>query len=89
MTNRVFSIQSYAHRQHSILSNLQQSLADRPKLRKRIQLKRSINHILGKKLVPVVDTHKGEELSNAHLFNYDEEVFNDEDFYHQVSECGM
>ena len=51
---------------------------------KRTQLRRSVYHILGEKVV------KGDEDTSsqrdAHLHNYNVDVFDDDDFYHQVGE---
>ena len=68
-----------------------QVLKDKDRLVKRTQLKRSVYRVLG--------THdqttcrkasgedNGEEESSGqdkHLHNYDQEIFDDDDFYHQV-----
>ena len=48
---------------------------------KRTQLKRSVYHVLGKEGDDV-----GEEVSHdSHLKSHDEEIYDEDDFYHQVS----
>lgn len=61
-----------------------QVLQDRGRLVKRTQLKRSVYRVLGKE-----DGGGGEEASHdGHLKSHDEEIFDEDDFYHQVS-CRM
>lgn len=64
-----------------------QVLQDKDRLIKRTQLKRSVYHVLGKK-----DGEAGEEVSydshlkshDSHLKLHDEEIYDEDDFYHQV-----
>ncbi len=61
--------------------NSWQILADRDRLVKRTQLKRTVFKICGKqeKLVSSL-----EELNNRHVSDYDPEIFDDQDFYNQL-----
>lgn len=66
-----------------------QVLKDKDRLVKRTQLKRSSFKVLGKASNVQEGVASGKENStvscpNAHLKDYDEEVFDDTDFYHQV-----
>lgn len=71
-----------------------QVLQDKDRLIKRTQLKRSVYHVLGKE-----DGEAGEEVSydshlkshdshlklhDSHLKLHDEEIYDEDDFYHQV-----
>ena len=70
-------------------------LKDKQRSRRRTQLKQCQVKILGKrKNKPVVEQVKKMEYDavlddmvqpNMHLIDIDEEIFDDEDFYHQVS----
>lgn len=70
-------------------------LKDKQRLRRRTQLKRCHLKILGRrKNNPVEEQVKEMEYDiipddmvqpNMHLMDFDEEIFDDEDFYHQVS----
>ena len=72
-------------------------LQDRDRLVRRTQLKRTSYKVLGKPSnVPggVTSGNEDSVLSpppepNAHLRDYDEEIFDDSDFYHQVRGCGQ
>ena len=66
---------------------------DKDRLLKRTQLKRSSFKVLGKASSVQEGMASGNEDStvpcpNAHLRDYDEEVFDDSDFYHQVRRWG-
>ena len=78
---------------------ISQVLSDRQRLRRRTQLKRSVYSILGKREHPEEEEEEEEEEAeekeveedefggrsrDQHLRDYDEEVFDDDDFYHQV-----
>ncbi|KAF9195883.1 hypothetical protein BGZ50_003144 [Haplosporangium sp. Z 11] len=74
-----------------IMTQISQTMADKERLLKRTQLKRSEYHILG--TAPEVKeddeddkTEKTPEVSklDAHLSNHDEEIFDDGDFYQQL-----
>ena len=65
-------------------------MADKPRLLRRTQLKRSVYHVLGT-CEPCDDGEEaGDEMGqseksrDAHLKDYDEEIFDDDDLYHQV-----
>ena len=66
-----------------------QIMADKPRLLKRTQLKRSVYRVLGSERGETVEG-AGEEMDQSedrrdlHLKDYDEEIFDDDDFYHQV-----
>ena len=66
-----------------------QVLKDKDRLLRRTQLKRTSFNVLGKPSNVQEGVTSGNEDStvpqpNAHLRDYDEEIFDDSDFYHQV-----
>ncbi|KAK3839095.1 MAG: apoptosis-antagonizing transcription factor [Linnemannia elongata] len=74
-----------------IMTQISQTMADKERLLKRTQLKRSEYHILG--TAPEIKeedendkTEKTPEVSklDSHLSNHDEEIFDDGDFYQQL-----
>jgi protein AATF/BFR2 len=65
----------------SIVSQFEQLLADKERLIKRTQLKRSDYKSLGKQ---EVEKKEEEEHVDQHLANYDPEIFDDTDFYQQL-----
>ncbi|XP_053313670.1 protein AATF [Spea bombifrons] len=80
--------------ERSILTQIEQIMMDKERLLKRAHTKRSPYRVLGK---PQVDSHsvpesvpdepmdiQTEGKSNAHLKDIDEEIFDDDDFYHQL-----
>uniref|UniRef100_A0A8C9DKM1 Apoptosis antagonizing transcription factor n=1 Tax=Prolemur simus TaxID=1328070 RepID=A0A8C9DKM1_PROSS len=79
--------------ERSILTQIDHILMDKERLLQRTQTKRSIYRVLGKPepaAQPVPESLPGEpEIlpqapANAHLKDLDEEIFDDDDFYHQV-----
>lgn len=72
-----------------MLGQIRQILTDKERLIKRTQLKRSAYKILGKFSEESEKAEEGnvenEEDFNTHLKDYDTEIFDDDDFYHQVS----
>ncbi|XP_021497136.1 protein AATF [Meriones unguiculatus] len=77
----------------SILTQIDHILMDKERLLRRTQTKRSVYRILGKPEPvpePVAESLPGEpEIlpqvpANAHLKDLDEEIFDDDDFYHQL-----
>ncbi|XP_072445775.1 protein AATF isoform X2 [Chiloscyllium punctatum] len=78
--------------ERSILTQIEQIMMDKERLIRRTQTKRSVYKILGKveeDSQQIPETVHGEEVvpqgkSNAHLKDIDEEIFNDDDFYHQL-----
>ncbi|XP_041367848.1 protein AATF-like [Gigantopelta aegis] len=76
----------------SVMKQVQQILSDRDRLVKRTQLKRSAYRVLGnvEKREEEIERHTAaDESSEAaptrdHLKDYDEEIFDDDDFYHQL-----
>ena len=55
---------------------------------KRSQLKRSVYRVLGKK--EELEEKEGEEASHdSHLRSHDEEIYDEDDFYHQVRQRGI
>lgn len=58
-----------------------QVLQDRERLVKRTQLKRSVYHVLGRE----EETEEVEESHDSHLKSHDQEIYDEDDFYHQVS----
>uniref|UniRef100_H0X9U2 Apoptosis antagonizing transcription factor n=2 Tax=Otolemur garnettii TaxID=30611 RepID=H0X9U2_OTOGA len=79
--------------ERSILTQIDHILLDKERLLRRTQTKRSIYRVLGKPepvAQPVPESLPGEpEIlpqapANAHLKDLDEEIFDDDDFYHQL-----
>ncbi|XP_043574407.1 protein AATF [Chiloscyllium plagiosum] len=79
--------------ERSILTQIEQIMMDKERLIRRTQTKRSLYKILGKveeDSQQIPETVHGEMevvpqgKSNAHLKDIDEEIFNDDDFYHQL-----
>ncbi|KPP59440.1 protein AATF-like [Scleropages formosus] len=76
----------------NILTQVEQVLTDSERLIRRTQTKRSEYRILGKPdtdsaPVPTPASGEGEEVglkANIHLKDVDEEIFDDDDFYHQL-----
>ncbi|KAM8977173.1 protein AATF isoform 2-T2 [Pelodytes ibericus] len=81
--------------ERSILTQIEQIMMDKERLLRRTQTKRSLYRVLGK---PQLDSQlsmpesvPGETMdiqtegkSNSHLKDLDEEIFDDDDFYHQL-----
>ena len=55
---------------------------DKDRIIKRTQLKRTIYSIVGKKEEKKIE--KADDLKDRHLKDYDEEIFDDEDFFNQL-----
>ncbi|XP_029402541.1 protein AATF isoform X2 [Mus pahari] len=79
--------------ERSILTQIDHIMMDKERLLRRTQTKRSAYRVLGKPEPvpePVTETLPGEpEIlpqvpANAHLKDLDEEIFDDDDFYHQL-----
>ncbi|CAO2644630.1 Protein AATF [Lemmus lemmus] len=79
--------------ERSILTQIDHILMDKERLLRRTQTKRSVYQVLGKPepaAAPVAESLPGEpEIlpqvpANAHLKDLDEEIFDDDDFYHQL-----
>ncbi|XP_012635671.2 protein AATF isoform X1 [Microcebus murinus] len=79
--------------ERSILTQIDHILMDKERLLRRTQTKRSIYRVLGKPepaAQPVPESLPGEPEvlpqapANAHLKDLDEEIFDDDDFYHQL-----
>nr|XP_020026684.1 protein AATF isoform X1 [Castor canadensis] len=79
--------------ERSILTQIDHILMDKERLLRRTQTKRSVYRVLGKPepvAQPVPESLSGElEIlpqapANAHLKDFDEEIFDDDDFYHQL-----
>ncbi|XP_033039695.1 protein AATF isoform X1 [Trachypithecus francoisi] len=79
--------------ERSILTQIDHILMDKERLLRRTQTKRSVYRVLGKPepaAHPVPESLPGEpEIlpqapANAHLKDLDEEIFDDDDFYHQL-----
>ncbi|XP_069827579.1 protein AATF [Dendropsophus ebraccatus] len=79
---------------HSILMQVEQIMMDKERLLRRTQTKRSLYRILGKsrqdsepepERVPDEKMEvQTERKSNSQVKEYDEEIFDDDDFYHQL-----
>jgi len=79
--------------ERNILTQVEQVLMDKERLLRRTQTRRSEYRILGKKEMPAVMSEsvlsEGELAeqqlkSNTHLKDLDEDIFDDDDFYHQL-----
>ncbi|XP_054856948.1 protein AATF [Eublepharis macularius] len=79
--------------ERSILTQIDHILMDKERLLRRTQTKRSVYRVLGKplrELEPPLEALSGcteafpLAATNAHLKDLDEEVFDDDDFYHQL-----
>uniref|UniRef100_A0A8C0GKC4 Apoptosis antagonizing transcription factor n=1 Tax=Chelonoidis abingdonii TaxID=106734 RepID=A0A8C0GKC4_CHEAB len=79
--------------ERSILTQIDHIMMDKERLLRRTQTKRSMYRILGKleqESQPVPESLPGcsevipQAKSNTHLKDLDEEIFDDDDFYHQV-----
>ncbi|OCT91959.1 hypothetical protein XELAEV_18015015mg [Xenopus laevis] len=79
--------------ERSILTQIEQIMMDKERLLRRTQTKRSFYRILGKPLdspnVPEAVPNEAMDIqqeakSNSHLKDQDEELFDDDDFYHQL-----
>ncbi|XP_054989360.1 protein AATF [Sorex araneus] len=79
--------------ERSILTQIDHILMDKERLLRRTQTKRSLYRVLGKPepvAQPVPENVPGqpevipEAPANAHLKDLDEEIFDDDDFYHQL-----
>uniref|UniRef100_A0A452E3Z3 Apoptosis antagonizing transcription factor n=1 Tax=Capra hircus TaxID=9925 RepID=A0A452E3Z3_CAPHI len=79
--------------ERSILTQIDHILMDKERLLRRTQTKRSVYRVLGKPepaVQPVPESLPGqpeilpEAPANAHLKDLDEEIFDDDDFYHQL-----
>ncbi|XP_060769041.1 protein AATF isoform X2 [Neoarius graeffei] len=79
--------------ERNILTQVEQVLMDKERLLKRTQTRRSDYRVLGKpELSPVATQSSSTEpetvepvlKANAHLKDLDEEIFDDDDFYHQL-----
>ncbi|GAA6230932.1 protein AATF [Lates japonicus] len=73
----------------NILTQVEQVLMDKERLIRRTQTRRSEYRVLGKKEAPETVPTEGEEAeqqlkANVHLKDVDEDVFDDDDFYHQL-----
>lgn len=77
-----------------------QVLKDRERLVKRTQLKRSVYRVLGtceaapgngtsgtSRTAEEGTTEEDKSGQDSHLCDYDPEIFDDDDFYHQVHAC--
>ncbi|XP_013414471.1 protein AATF [Lingula anatina] len=79
------SSKSFSAFDQSTLKQIEQVLSDRERLLRRTQLKRSSYRVLGKEKEDEDRTEAHEQLPNRdHLKDYDEEIFDDDDFYHQL-----
>ncbi|XP_061592941.1 protein AATF [Cololabis saira] len=74
--------------ERNILSQVEQVLVDRERLVRRTQTRRSEYSVLGKKelsSVLAVGEVEGQQLkANMHLKDVDKDIFDDDDFYHQL-----
>lgn len=74
----------------NILSQVEQVMLDQERLLRRTQTRRSEYHILGKTETPAAPVQQVEQedqqllKANTHLKDLDEDIFDDDDFYHQL-----
>ncbi|VEN40434.1 unnamed protein product [Callosobruchus maculatus] len=78
---RIAAIKSNAP-QHSIISHIEHTLSDKAKLIKHTQLKRSDYKILGVESKKELEENAEEEVQQ--IDEYNTEIFDDDDFYHQM-----
>ncbi|ELK35899.1 Protein AATF [Myotis davidii] len=92
MAKRFADFTGFGAFERSILTQIDHILMDKERLLRRTQTKRSIYQVLGKPepaAQPVPESLPGQpEIlpqapANAHLKDLDEEIFDDDDFYHQ------
>lgn len=67
---------------HSVLNHIEHTLTDRSKLIKRTQLKRSVYTILGQEYTE--ENNSNEDNKKGTGEEYNTEIFDDDDFYHQL-----
>lgn len=67
---------------HSIVEHIEHTLSDKMKLRKRTQLRRSDYQIIGEKPEDQKEENEGSNSRISQLYNT--EIFDDDDFYHQL-----
>jgi len=67
----------------STVQQIKQVLTDRPRLIKRTQLRRTPYSILGKRIIVTEEDDK-EQIEDSHLKDFDENIFDDGDFYHEM-----
>lgn len=79
LASGVVKSKSFAGFETSTLKQIEHLLLDKPRLIKRTQIQRSAYHILG---TPLSESQEGEEHSKGHPSNV--EIFDDDDFYHQL-----
>ncbi|XP_073229798.1 protein AATF-like [Porites lutea] len=76
---------SFSSFDRSALAQINHILSDKDRLIKRTQLKRSAYRVLGKSEEGQrQNMESSEEQSDVHLRDYDPEIFDDDDFYHQL-----
>ncbi|XP_015764097.1 PREDICTED: protein AATF-like, partial [Acropora digitifera] len=76
---------SFSSFDRSALAQINHILSDKERLIKRTQLKRSAYRVLGKsKKEEKSEALPSEDQSDLHLKDYDPEIFDDDDFYHQL-----
>ncbi|XP_074610508.1 protein AATF-like isoform X1 [Acropora palmata] len=76
---------SFSSFDRSALAQINHILSDKDRLIKRTQLKRSAYRVLGKsKKEEKSEALPSEDQSDLHLKDYDPEIFDDDDFYHQL-----
>ncbi|KAJ3173255.1 hypothetical protein HDU88_004717 [Geranomyces variabilis] len=70
----------------TVVSQINQILSDKPRLIKRSQLRRSDHLPLGQAPTEdaAADSAQADATADAHLANYDEEIFDDGDYYQQL-----
>ncbi|XP_075051817.1 protein AATF isoform X2 [Mixophyes fleayi] len=82
----------FSSSERSILMQIEQIMSDKERLQKRTQTKRSLYSIIGKSQLesPPMPAYTSDETmdvqgkSNSQLKELDEEIFDDDDFYHQL-----
>lgn len=69
---------------HSVLNQIQHTLSDKQRLLKRTQLKRSDYHIVGSHKNDSVEVNNEDNVEIKATEEYNTEIFDDDDFYHQL-----
>jgi len=77
------SSKNFASFDKSVTQQIKQVLMDKERLIKRTQLSRVPLKVLGKQEDALANEHSGDN-ADLHLKNYDENIFDDGDFYHEM-----
>ena len=84
-------MQAFLHFDRSVMTHINHVLQDKQRLRKRTQLKRTSYKVLGQSAAAAAAKKMAlEDATEEHkVKEYDREIFDDDDFYHQVIHCNL